>query len=116
MKESAVSMLAAILCGANFILHSAGWLEGGLAMGYEKFILDADFCGALHTYLAGIPLDDNALALDAFREVGPGNHFFGCAHTLQELRDRLLGFRHRRQHLLRAMARRRGEGCDAPGQ
>ena len=83
MMESAVSMQAAILCGAHFILHSAGWLEGGLAMGYEKFILDADFCGALHTYLAGIPLDENALALDSFREVGPGKHFFGCAHTLR---------------------------------
>jgi trimethylamine--corrinoid protein Co-methyltransferase len=83
MMESAVSMQAAILCGAHFILHSAGWLEGGLAMGYEKFILDADFCSALHTYLAGIPLDDNALALDSFREVGPGKHFFGCAHTLR---------------------------------
>ena len=81
--ESAVSMQAAILCGAHFILHSAGWLEGGLAMGYEKFVLDADFCGALHTYLAGIPLDDNQLALDSFREVGPGKHFFGCAHTLR---------------------------------
>lgn len=83
MMESAVSMQAAVQCGAHFILHSAGWLEGGLAMGYEKFILDADFCSALHTYLAGIPLDDNGLALDAFREVGPGKHFFGCAHTMQ---------------------------------
>ena len=83
MMESAVSMQAAIQCGAHFILHAAGWLEGGLAMGYEKFILDADFCSALHTYLAGIPLDDNALALDAFREVGPGKHFFGCAHTMK---------------------------------
>ena len=82
MLESAVSMQAAILCGAHFILHSAGWLEGGLVMSYEKFALDADFCGALHTYLAGLALDDNALALDAFREVGPGKHFFGCAHTL----------------------------------
>jgi trimethylamine--corrinoid protein Co-methyltransferase len=83
MQESAVSMQAAIHCGAHFILHAAGWLEGGLAMGYEKFILDADFCGALHTYLAGIALDDEALALDAFREVGPGKHFFGCAHTMR---------------------------------
>ncbi len=83
MQESAVSMQAAILCGANFILHSAGWLEGGLVMGYEKFVLDADFCGALHTYVKGLSLDENQLALDAFREVGPGNHFFGCGHTLR---------------------------------
>lgn len=83
LQESAVSMLAAIQCGAHFILHSAGWLEGGLVMSYEKFVMDADFCSAMHVYLAGLPVDDNALALDAFREVGPGKHFFGCAHTLK---------------------------------
>jgi trimethylamine--corrinoid protein Co-methyltransferase len=83
MQESAVSMLAALQCGAHFILHSAGWLEGGLVMSYEKFIMDADFCAAMHTYCAGLPVDDNAMALDAFHEVGPGKHFFGCAHTLK---------------------------------
>ena len=82
MQESSMSMLAAIQCGAHFILHSAGWLEGGLVMGYEKLVMDADFCAALHVYLKGLPVDDDALALDAFREVGPGKHFFGAAHTL----------------------------------
>jgi trimethylamine--corrinoid protein Co-methyltransferase len=82
MQESTMSMLAAVQCGANFILHSAGWLEGGLTMGYEKFVMDADFCAALHVWMRGLPLDDNAFALDAFREVGPGKHFFGAAHTL----------------------------------
>jgi trimethylamine--corrinoid protein Co-methyltransferase len=86
MAESTVSMQAAVQCGANFILHSAGWLEGGLTMGYEKLILDADYCGALHTYLAGFTLDENQLALEAFREVGPGKHFFGCAHTMANYR------------------------------
>jgi trimethylamine--corrinoid protein Co-methyltransferase len=83
MLESAVSMQAAILCGANFVLHSAGWLEGGLVMGYEKFLVDADFCGALHTYLAGFDLDDDQFAIDGFREIGPGKHFFGAQHTLR---------------------------------
>ena len=82
MSESVMSMMAAVQCGANFILHSAGWLEGGLVMGYEKFMLDADFCGALHTWLKGVTLDENQFAMDAFHEVGPGKHFFGCAHTL----------------------------------
>ncbi len=82
MNESAMSMLAAIHCGANYILHSAGWLEGGLSMGYEKFMLDADFLGSLAVYLGGLRVDDATLALDAFREVGPGYHFFGCAHTM----------------------------------
>jgi trimethylamine---corrinoid protein Co-methyltransferase len=82
MQESVMSMLSAVQCGANFILHSAGFLDGLLSMSYEKFMLDADFCGALHSYLAGIQVDDNTLAIDAFAEVGPGNHFLGCAHTL----------------------------------
>ncbi len=82
MTEGTMSMLAAIHCGANFILHSAGFLDGLLSMSYEKFILDADLCGALHSYLDGVTVDDNSLAVDAFAEVGPGNHFFGCAHTM----------------------------------
>lgn len=83
MMESAVSMQAAMLCGANFILHSAGWLEGGLAMGYEKFMMDLDLCGAAHTYLAGFDLSDDQFALDGFHEIGPGKHFFGAQHTLR---------------------------------
>ena len=83
MMEGTMSMLAAVHCGANFILHSAGFLDGLLSMSYEKFMLDADLCGALHAYLDGIRMDDDQLAVDAFAEVGPGNHFFGSSHTLR---------------------------------
>ncbi|NRG17019.1 trimethylamine methyltransferase family protein [Rhizobiales bacterium] len=83
MQESVTSMLSAVHCGANFLLHSAGFLDGLLSMSYEKFVMDVDYCGALHTYLAGVPVDDNSLALDAFAEVGPGNHFFGASHTMR---------------------------------
>lgn len=82
MTEGTMSMLAAVQCGGNYILHAAGFLDGLLSMSYEKFVLDTDLCGALHTYLAGVQVDDNQLAVDAFAEVGPGNHFFGCAHTM----------------------------------
>jgi trimethylamine--corrinoid protein Co-methyltransferase len=75
-------MLSAIHCGANFILHAAGFLDGLLSMSYEKFMMDADFCGALHSYLGGITVDDNTLALDAYKEVSPAGHFLGCAHTM----------------------------------
>lgn len=81
MNESTMSMLAAVHCGANFLLHSAGFLDGLLSMSYEKFMMDTDFCGALHTYLDGVRVDDNTLAFDSFGEVGHGNHFFGCSHT-----------------------------------
>ena len=83
MMESVTSMHAAVLCGGNYILHSAGFLDGLLSMSYEKFVMDADYCGALHTYLGGLEVSDATLALDAFAEVGPGNHFFGCSHTMQ---------------------------------
>ena len=82
-QESGDALLSACLGGANFILHAAGWLEGGLVMGYEKFMLDVDHCGMLHTFLAGLPLDENAFALEAFREVGIGKHYLGSQHTLK---------------------------------
>jgi trimethylamine--corrinoid protein Co-methyltransferase len=79
--ESAQTLLPTCLAGVNFVLHTAGWLEGGLAMGYEKFVMDTDQAGMMHTLLAGVDLSPNGQALDAIREVGPGNHFLGCAHT-----------------------------------
>ncbi len=82
MQETVNSLNTAVMCGANFVLHAAGWLEGALTMSYEKLVLDADYLGALHVFVKGLKLDDNAFAMDAFREVGPGNHFFGCQHTL----------------------------------
>jgi len=79
--ESANTLLPTCLAGVNFVLHTAGWLEGGLSMGYEKFIMDADQAGMMHTLLAGVDLSENGQAMDAIREVGPGKHFLGCAHT-----------------------------------
>ena len=81
-SESANSLWPAFLAGANFILHSAGWLEAGLVMSYEKFVMDVDQCGAFHTLARGIALDDNGFALNAFREIGPGKHHLGSTHTL----------------------------------
>ena len=62
-----------ILAGVNFVLHAAGWLEGGLAIGYEKFILDLDQCGMVGVFVEGIDLSENGQALDAIRENGPGH-------------------------------------------
>ena len=79
--ESANTLQAAALAGVNFMLHTAGWLEGGLTMGYEKFVLDADQAGMIGVLLEGIDMSENGMALDAIREVGPGSHFLGAAHT-----------------------------------
>jgi trimethylamine--corrinoid protein Co-methyltransferase len=79
--ESAQTLLPTLQAGTNFVLHAAGWLEGGLASGYEKFVMDADQCGMMQVLANGIDLSENGQALDAIREVGPGSHFLGCSHT-----------------------------------
>ena len=80
--ESANTMQTGALAGVNFMLHTAGWLEGGLAMGYEKFIMDVDQANMIAVLLGGIDFSENGQAMDAFREVGPGAHFLGASHTL----------------------------------
>jgi trimethylamine---corrinoid protein Co-methyltransferase len=80
--ESANTLQPTMLAGVNFVLHAAGWLEGGLAMGYEKFILDLDQLGAMHSFVNGVDLSPNGQAVDAIIENGPGQHFLGTAHTL----------------------------------
>ena len=79
--ESAQTIMPTVQAGANFVLHSAGWMEGGLTASYEKFVMDFDQLGAMHVYAKGVDVSQDAQALDAFREVGPGGHFLGCAHT-----------------------------------
>ena len=79
--ESANTLLPTSLAGVNFALHTAGWMEGGLAMGYEKFIMDADQAAMMAILLGGVDLSENGQAMDAIREVGPGVHFLGCNHT-----------------------------------
>ena len=80
--ESAATFQPTILAGVNFVLHAAGWLEGGLAIGYEKFILDNDQCGMASVFVNGVDMSENGQALDAIRENGPGLHFLGNSHTL----------------------------------
>lgn len=79
--ESANTLQTAALAGVNFMLHTAGWLEGGLSMSYEKFIMDVDQANMIGVLLGGVDLSENGQAMDALREVGPGSHFLGAAHT-----------------------------------
>jgi trimethylamine--corrinoid protein Co-methyltransferase len=80
--ESASTLIPTIMAGVNFVLHAAGWLEGGLAIGYEKFVLDDDQLGMMATFVRGLDLSDNGQALDAIRDNPPGQHFLGTPHTL----------------------------------
>ncbi|MEP6624698.1 MAG: trimethylamine methyltransferase family protein [Acidimicrobiia bacterium] len=80
--ESASTLIPTLMAGVNFVLHAAGWLEGGLSIGYEKFIIDDDQLGMMATFARGLDLSANGQAMDAFREHEPGVHFLGTTHTL----------------------------------
>ncbi|MGB0958695.1 MAG: trimethylamine methyltransferase family protein [Halocynthiibacter sp.] len=83
MQQGMMSMMSALQGGANYILHSAGFLDGLLSMSYEKFMMDLNICGAAHAYLKGFGTSEDDLAFDALAEYGPGEHMFGGAHTLR---------------------------------
>jgi trimethylamine--corrinoid protein Co-methyltransferase len=80
--ESAATFLPTLTAGVNFVLHTAGWLEGGLTMGYEKFILDADMAGMASALVSGVDLTENGQAMESLLTTGPGQHYLGTAHTL----------------------------------
>lgn len=85
--ETANSLNIGLLSGVNFMLHACGWLEGGLVSCYEKYVMDADQLGVLHKLAAGVDISANGQGMDAIREVGPGGHFLGCAHTQDNYKD-----------------------------
>jgi trimethylamine--corrinoid protein Co-methyltransferase len=81
--ESNMLMHAAILSGAHYVWHVAGWLEAGLVCGYSKFVTDAEQLVGWYKYAGGMKFDDFKDAMAAVREVGPQGHFLGTAHTLE---------------------------------
>ncbi|SMX22295.1 trimethylamine methyltransferase family protein [Boseongicola aestuarii] len=85
--ETSNSLNVGLLSGVNFMLHAAGWLEGGLVASFEKFVMDADQLGTLHHIARGVDVTVGAQAMDALREVGPGGHFLGCAHTQANFKE-----------------------------
>ena len=80
--ESAHTLLPTMQAGVNFVLHAAGWQEGGLALGYEKLILDADQLGAMEVWARGVDTSASGQAMEAFRTNAHGDHFLGNPHTL----------------------------------
>ncbi|HEY4925411.1 MAG TPA: trimethylamine methyltransferase family protein [Roseiarcus sp.] len=85
--ESVFSLWGAIMGGANMVMHGAGWMEGGLQASFEKMALDADLLGMVADFLRPVATDEGELAIEAMREVGPGGHFFGAAHTQTRYRN-----------------------------
>jgi len=80
------SLWGAIMGGVNLLMHGAGWMEGGLHAGFEKMVLDAELLQMVAAFLDPVVVDDDTLGIDAMREVGPGGHFFGAAHTQSRFR------------------------------
>ncbi|MGB1360765.1 MAG: trimethylamine methyltransferase family protein [Alphaproteobacteria bacterium] len=85
--EAANTLSTATNAGVNFMLHSAGWLEGGLVMSYEKFIMDAEQTEGHMKFLAGPDMSDNGKGKGSWQEVGVGQHFLGCTHTQENFRS-----------------------------
>jgi trimethylamine--corrinoid protein Co-methyltransferase len=85
--EALMTMMPTFLAGANWVMHSAGWLEGGLVAGYEKFVVDIEILQMLQTEFTPLEIDEASLAFDAHVEVGHGGHFLGAMHTLERFRD-----------------------------
>lgn len=85
--ESVFSLWAAVMGGAHMVLHAVGWMEGGLRASFEKMILDSDLVAMVQRFMDPIDFSEGGLALEAIRDVGPGGHFFGTAHTLERYRD-----------------------------
>ena len=84
--EAAMTMIPTFLAGANWVMHSAGWLEGGLVAGYEKFIVDIELLQMLQVEFTPLEIDEGTLAFDAHQEVGHGGHFLGAMHTMERFR------------------------------
>jgi trimethylamine---corrinoid protein Co-methyltransferase len=85
--EALMTMLPTFLAGTNYVMHSAGWLEGGLVSCYEKFIIDIEILRMLRHEFTPLEIDEASLAFGAHEEVGAGGHFLGAMHTLERFRE-----------------------------
>lgn len=84
--ESLMTLMPTFLAGTNWVMHTAGWLEGGLVASYEKFIVDMQIVEMLQHEFTPLEIDEESLAFGAHQEVGHGGHFLGAAHTMERFR------------------------------
>jgi trimethylamine--corrinoid protein Co-methyltransferase len=84
--EALMTMLPTFLAGTNWVMHSAGWLEGGLVAGFEKFVVDVEIVQMLQAEFTPLEIDEDSLAFGAHVEVGHGGHFLGAMHTMERFR------------------------------
>jgi trimethylamine--corrinoid protein Co-methyltransferase len=85
--ETQMALWGAVMGHGNLIYHAAGWLEGGLVASFEKLIIDCEMLQHMSALLQPLKIDLTETGLEAMREVGPGGHFFGCAHTMERYKN-----------------------------
>jgi trimethylamine--corrinoid protein Co-methyltransferase len=85
--ESALTSLLCALAGANFIHDAAGLMEFALTACYEKYVIDNEILGMVMRAVEGIKVDDDTLAFDLIKQVGPGGNFVTAKHTRRFMRS-----------------------------
>ncbi len=85
--EKAFTTLLAVMGGNNYIHHAAGMLESMNAVAFEQYIIDDEIIGASCNLLKGICVDEEHLAFDTIKQVGPGGHYLMSPHTLKHMRS-----------------------------
>ncbi len=80
-SESLWSLWPAVLAHTNLIVHSVGWLESGLSVSFEKFVIDVENLAMMQHFLPGPAWEGDVFALDVIDVVGPAGHHFGTEHT-----------------------------------
>ena len=82
-NETQLGTWGCLMAGATVTIHSAGWLEGGLTIGYEKIITDVEVLQMVAELCASADASDDAIGLEALREVEPQGHFFATSQTMR---------------------------------
>ena len=85
--ESAVTGLLCALAGANFIHDAAGLMEFAMTVCYEKYVIDNEILGMVMRAVEGIKVNDDTLAFDLIKQVGPGGNFVAAKHTRRFMRS-----------------------------
>ncbi|MGA0208965.1 MAG: trimethylamine methyltransferase family protein [Candidatus Nanopelagicales bacterium] len=85
--EALMTLMPTFLAGTNFVMHAAGWLEGGLVSSIEKYVIDVQLLEMLQHEFTPLEIDEASMAFDAHQEIGHGGHFLGAMHTMERFRD-----------------------------
>ncbi|MBI4168994.1 MAG: trimethylamine methyltransferase family protein, partial [Acidobacteria bacterium] len=85
-QEKMMMLWPLLLGGVHYVLHAAGWLDGGLTASFEAMVLDAEMLEMMVRFFAGVPVDDDSLALEVIAHVPAGGHFLGEEHTRKHFR------------------------------